>query len=145
MNLYINNKSRIYTIQEQFNAYYPFLKLEFFPEHIDENIFSKQEMLTSGEFVKNILTNNNKTIIDVDGTRTVAEVENDLKRQFGLPVQIFRLSGNVWIETTLTDDWTLEKQNREGEQISSHFAVKPSKNNMSTIDFIGQQNLDNNE
>ena len=87
-------------------------------------------MLTAGEFIKNVFSNTAKTIIDVKRTRTVAEVENDLKKQFGLPVQIFRLSGNVWIETILTDDWTLEKQNREGEQISSHFIIKPCNNNL---------------
>jgi hypothetical protein len=130
MNLYINYKSRIWDIQEQFNMHYPFLKLEFFPMQINERVFPKQEMLSSGRFVKNILTQSDKTIINVDQTKTVAEVENDLKRQLGLPVQILRLSGNVWIETTLTDDWTLEKQNREGEQISSHFVKKIPQNNL---------------
>jgi hypothetical protein len=127
MNLYIDDRSQVRSIQKQFNAYYPFLKLEFFKNHTNEKNFSKAETFTSDEFIKNLFTKNKEGIINISEKRIVAEVENDFKNKFGLLAQIFRLSGNVWIETSLTDDWTLEKQNKEGEQISSHFVVKHSK------------------
>jgi hypothetical protein len=34
-------------------------------------------------------------------------------------VQVFRKSGKVWLETTVTDGWTLEEQNLQGEALSN--------------------------
>jgi len=126
MKLYVDNKCPVRNIQRQFNAYYPFLKLEFFTTQLTDKNFFKATPLAC-EVVKDLFSKNLKGTINVTKARTVAEVENDFKNEFGLVAQIFRLSGNVWIETTLTDDWTLEKQNKEGEQISCHFTTKLSK------------------
>jgi hypothetical protein len=38
---------------------------------------------------------------------------------FGVPVQILRKSGKIWLETTMTDHWTLLQQNQHGEEISA--------------------------
>ena len=37
-------------------------------------------------------------------------------KTFGLSAQVFRLSGDVWLETTSTDNWTLEEQNSTGQE-----------------------------
>jgi hypothetical protein len=42
---------------------------------------------------------------------TVGELEQSFRDIYGLATQVFRKSGNNWIETTETVDWTLEKQN----------------------------------
>jgi hypothetical protein len=127
MKLYVNIEKPVSDIQKQFNAFYPFLKLEFFRSHSNSQSILKNDPVASNEFLKHQLSLDTIETINVDCKRTVADVENDLKKQFGATTQIFRRSGNVWIETTLTDDWTLEKQNKEGEQISKHFVVKGSK------------------
>jgi hypothetical protein len=49
--------------------------------------------------------------IDIGSGRTVASVEYDFFRILGLCVQIFRKSGNLWLETIQTDHWTLQQQN----------------------------------
>jgi hypothetical protein len=103
----INTESSVKNIQVQFNSLYPFLKIEF--------LKSMASFINSG-------------IININSKRTVAEIENEFKEKIGVPIQVFRKSGNVWIETTLTDDWTLEQQNKEGEQISSHFSERLHKN-----------------
>jgi hypothetical protein len=38
---------------------------------------------------------------------------------YGLSVQVFRKSGNVWLETSATDNWTLRQQNNEGAELST--------------------------
>ena len=121
MKLHVDIKSPGKSIQKQFNAYYPFLKIEFFRNPSGEKLSAKIEQAGYEGFLENLFNSKVSGTIDVEHGRTVAEVENDFKKQFGLYAQIFRRSGNVWIKTTLTDDWTLEKQNKEGEQISSHF------------------------
>ncbi|MFZ9982087.1 MAG: hypothetical protein ACO3FI_08660 [Cyclobacteriaceae bacterium] len=45
-------------------------------------------------------------------------MKEEFKSATGLLVKIFRKSGNVWIETSLTDDWTLERQNEEGKSMT---------------------------
>ncbi len=120
LRLYVDNKYSVENIQKQFNAYYPFLKLEFFTNQRTTKNFFKAAPIACA-VVNELFSKNMEGTINVEKLRTVAEVENEFKNEFGLSAQIFRLSGNVWIETTLTDDWTLEKQNKEGEQISSHF------------------------
>lgn len=49
---------------------------------------------------------------------TVGELEQKFKEQFDLNVQVFRKHGNSWIETTVTDNWSLQKQNEEGRVLS---------------------------
>ena len=74
----------------------------------------------------------------IDENLTVAEMEMGFKKQFGVNMQVYRKSGNVWIETTLTDKWTLKKQNQEGEQMS-----KPNVSGKATssgISFYDENN-----
>jgi hypothetical protein len=103
MKIVIKKSSTTREIQEQFNSRYPFLKIEFLKDMIK---------FTNGATVK------------IDKNRTVRELEKDFKENTGVTIQVFRKSGNVWIKTGITDDWTLEQQNQEGEQISSHFSGK---------------------
>jgi hypothetical protein len=34
--------------------------------------------------------------------------------------QVYRKSGKIWLETTVTDSWTLEEQNKQGESLSKN-------------------------
>jgi len=121
MELRIEKGNLIKDIQKEFNMAYPFLKIEFFklPFHEPKRKLLKNEKITGAEpvsksekFLKsgNIIFNN-KT--------TAAELENDFWEIFGLSIKLFRKSGTLWIETTLTDNWSLEKQNEEGAFMSA--------------------------
>jgi uncharacterized protein (DUF1697 family) len=55
---------------------------------------------------------------------TVADLENTFFRDFGLSAQVFRRSGNVWLETSATDSWSLMQQNSEGAELSSQIREK---------------------
>jgi hypothetical protein len=45
-------------------------------------------------------------------------LEKVFQDNLGLYVQVFRKSGKVWLETTATDNWSLFKQNEEGQELS---------------------------
>lgn len=47
----------------------------------------------------------------------VSAVEQLFQDYFGLSAQVFRKSGGSWLETSLTDDWTLKRQNDEGFEL----------------------------
>jgi hypothetical protein len=57
----------------------------------------------------------------VSGEMTVTELEVLLQYQFGLPLQIMRKSGNLWMETRMTRHWTIREQNEHGKDLTSGY------------------------
>ncbi|MBS1915339.1 MAG: hypothetical protein JST87_03620 [Bacteroidetes bacterium] len=126
MQLQIDKKSSLGSIQKEFNTFYPFLKIEFFKRiPVDQPLY-KTELFSVNESRKYLDGfYDGTTSIDIGRKRTVMDVEKDFEQMLGLSARIYRKSGNVWVETTLTNDWPLGEQNEEGREISSHF--KPGK------------------
>jgi hypothetical protein len=121
MKLRIEKESSIKNVQKEFNTLYPYLKIEFFkrPFRLWSKSRLNEEKRNHDEPVSNLGKFNKCAIINVDGKRTAAQVEQDFWEAFGLSIKLFRKSGTLWIETTLTESWTLEKQNEEGEFMSA--------------------------
>lgn len=114
-------------IQKRFNEAYPFLKIEFFKKsHPNRKPSPKSELINPIEPIGNLSKFDCSGFVDISGNRTVEMLENDFWEKFGLPVQVFRQSGNMWIETSLTDDWTLARQNYEGQQFSVPLSERKS-------------------
>ena len=47
---------------------------------------------------------------EINETLKVQQVEDKFKNELNLNVQIFRKTGDVWLQTTSTDEWTLLEQ-----------------------------------
>jgi hypothetical protein len=62
----------------------------------------------------------NSGMIGINDNMTVAELEKTFLEQFGLAAQVSRNSGGMWLETTMTDTWSLYKQNEYGREIAEH-------------------------
>jgi hypothetical protein len=58
-------------------------------------------------------------IASIAQKKSVAELENAFEEYFGLSVQVYRKSGKMWLQSTITDDWTLKEQNEHGEALSN--------------------------
>ncbi len=119
MKITINDHRKILAIQEEFNTVFPYLKLEFFskphkPGGASVKKFIKHTSKTLGE----CRVIHNKGEITITPHMTVAELEQSFQDVYGLGVEVFRQSGKVWLETTVTDGWTLEEQNLQGEALS---------------------------
>ena len=54
--------------------------------------------------------------VSINGHLKASTLEKNFRDTYGINVQVFRKSGNIWLETTVTDDWTLSKQNRKGSE-----------------------------
>lgn len=126
MKITINDQRSISLIQEEFNRVFPYLKLEFYSEmHKTEEgssrRFLKKNSLLLGEF----RTNHTSNEAELHPTMKVSELEELFKTTYGLGVQVFRKSGKSWLETIHTDSWTLEEQNKEGEELSK--GIEPEK------------------
>ena len=67
--------------------------------------------------------NEQKTVADgeivINEEMRVKELENMFQQKFAISAQVFRKSGNLWLETTMTDNWTLQQQNNHGREIST--------------------------
>ena len=112
--------SLIGDIQLQFNSLYPFLKIEFLKS--GELPGLKNSGLNSGYRIMDLSKSSPIAKLNVNKYRTVAQITDDCLNKFGLTMQLFRKSGNVWNVISLTDNWTLESQNNAGEFISSEMS-----------------------
>lgn len=110
MRLSNSMQQMIKSFQRDFNKTYPYLKIE-----VDYTNGSNKEFETISE------EDGRKFYIHINSERLVSDVEKNFKEVFGLPAHIFRKSSKVWVATSYTAHWTLEKQNLEGEQISNLF------------------------
>ncbi|XZF15718.1 hypothetical protein ACTHGU_06245 [Chitinophagaceae bacterium MMS25-I14] len=111
MELYITEDDLLKNIQHGFRQYYPRLKLEFYKHPHEKNAGSPADARLSLEVpVEDVVMFHTAACINVAPQRTVASVEEDFFHKLGLCVQIFRQSGDLWIETTRTDGYTLARQ-----------------------------------
>ncbi|MBO9562657.1 MAG: hypothetical protein J7621_07780 [Niastella sp.] len=118
MIIHINSKSQISDIQHDFNQLFPFLKIELFKyKHGYQEASSRQIKLPSNLYIGELAALIPKEI-DVTENMTVQQFEKLFEAKLGLNIQVFRKSGSIWLETTMTDSWTLKQQNEHGREIS---------------------------
>ena len=99
MELIIKNSRKLSDMQRDFNEAFPYLKIEFFSKpHDTKKASLGKDRINSDRTVKSIRTKSVEGKINLTESRTVAEFEGELQSIYGLNVQVFRESGNVWIE-----------------------------------------------
>ncbi len=111
---------KISAVKEEFNTVFPYLKLEFFlkpnlPNSASTLKFLKYDSKTLGEFKEDLL----EAEICINPSMTVENLDQKFRDTYGLGVLVYRKSGKAWLETTLTHNWTLEEQNKQGEELSN--------------------------
>lgn len=114
MLLQINSEKTINDLQKDFSSAYPFLKLEFFKD--TSSSANKKLQQQPLKFI--LKPAGKKGSLPFGDSTQVIELEKAFLDEFGLHVQVFRKSGNLWLETTFTDRWTLKQQNDHGREIS---------------------------
>jgi hypothetical protein len=118
MQIKITDNKSIKEIQTEFQNAFPFLKIEFFKNDTEKrNSSIKSQPIPDRTTIAMVRHIHTESEVNISGNRSVEELENDFKK-YGLFVEVFRKSGNMWIETTLTHHWSLLRQNYEGQQLS---------------------------
>ena len=129
--LHITSNRLISEIQNEFNKAFPFLKLEFFNnKSFLHSKFSASQIVSPNRKIGDSMLNKTDGEIEIEETMKVNVLERLFQDHFSLAVQVFRKSGNLWLETTITDNWTLLQQNNHGREIST---VK--NNDLKTDDY----------
>ncbi len=114
----IQEDKTLKAVQQEFNALFPLLKIEF---------YDVQHAAGEGSLPFQQLNDYSKTIAAVRRIKRIGdlliheqmkvnELEQNFYELFGLNVQVFRKSGHAWIQTTATDHWTLSEQAEKAKQ-----------------------------
>jgi len=118
MKITINDHRKIYAIQEEFNKLFPYLKLEFFSKsNTSQGCSSAKKIKHSSKTIAECRTIHNNGSLELTPAMTVTDLEQRFNDVYGIHTQVLRKSGNVWLETSVTDGWTLEEQNSQGESL----------------------------
>jgi hypothetical protein len=116
--LTIEPDCKISQLQKDFNLYFPYLRLEFFKHmHAVHGANSRKDLL--GTDLKLKLKKKQAHPFQITEDMLVSTLEQMFAEYYELSVQVFRKSGRSWLETSLTDDWTLKRQNDEGFELSN--------------------------
>lgn len=119
MQLSLQKQTKVKEIKKKFSGFFPFLKLEFFrQEHSKQQSSFMEEKISDNALLASVTPRFNEGVFSFEPSTTVAEFEQQLQEQHGLPVQVFRKSGNIWLETIQTDNLKLQEQNAMGEESS---------------------------
>ncbi|HEX2848398.1 MAG TPA: hypothetical protein VHN59_17775 [Chitinophagaceae bacterium] len=133
--LYLSPRKHIYELQQEFAAFYPYLRLDLF-HHQYSDVAARPVKIIARSSLLAAAGLKGEGTMDISDTMTIAELESAMKERFGLLVQVIRQSGTIWLETTMTDDWTLKQQNDHGRELSKHIVADRSE------DFdLGRGNL----
>ncbi len=127
--LQVKKDKTIGDLQYDFSMVYPFLKIEVYryagvgagadnnKQRLNKNILLATAGITEeGE-------------LEIPAFMTVGQLERTFRDRFGLSVQVSRKSGTVWLETTMTDSWTLKRQNVHGRELSASANEKIENDN----------------
>ncbi len=109
--------SKLSQIQKDFNSIFPYLKLEFFRQ---KNIFGNSKYISANEdySLKPTKAGDDEKI-EVNEDMKVAMLESLFLEKFGIAAQVLRKSGATWLGISMTDDWSLKRQNDTGRELSS--------------------------
>ena len=118
MKIKITRDTKISDVQKKFTEAFTFLKVEFYKEKYTENEVSTKDRVDADKIISEQSKKFKEDSIEIGKDRTVAEFEKDFYLKFGITIQVSRKSGNIWIETSKTDDRTLDAQNQLGETMS---------------------------
>ena len=113
MSMTVNPNTTVNELMCQFSEHFPFLRLALY-----EGVGSKKRAATENDFA---LKFGEKSVeIKFESTAKVRDFIDYLEQILGWKVQILRSSGKLYIETSVTDQWTLDRQNQEGAELSSN-------------------------
>jgi len=119
MKIEITSTRLLSEIQQEFNQLFPFLKIEFFRSALPrQSKWNAANRISSNIEISRYQTQPKSGAIQFQEETKVEDLENLFQKEFNLNVQVFRRSGNIWLETTMTDKWRLKQQNDHGREIT---------------------------
>ena len=111
----IHSDITLWQIKEDFQQRFPHLKIEFYKRHhLDGEGSPVSDLITDNLRIADIVVTEGEIEFDITPEMEVYHLEETFYQLTGLNIQVFRNSAGIWLQTTATDHWTLEKQNGKG-------------------------------
>ena len=112
LQLHFQGNMTIGQVKERFSSWFPYLKIEFFSQnHENGESLLLQQPIKDTAYLWEISTYLDDGHFSFSPMQTVGSFEQCLQIHFGLPVQVYRKTRNFWIETSQTDNLSLQQQN----------------------------------
>ena len=124
MTIKIDDQLLISEVQKKFSGIFPFLQLHFFPPASNPLLIFAQPEIPSGKRLVNFKKEEKTGRFTITPKDPVSVVEQNFRDQYAMEVQVLRRSGNTWLMTTKTDDYTLEQQNTLGIEMSTNIPAQ---------------------
>lgn len=113
----ITKSTTIDDLQRGFSSKYPYLNLGFY-RYTEGRFGSAVRQAINKSISLGSLGVKREGVIEISDSLTVRSLEEAFLKPYGLLVQVSRKSGSVWLETKMTDSWTLLQQNTHGRDLS---------------------------
>jgi hypothetical protein len=114
MDITIDQTKKLSEIQAAFSKRFPYLKIEFYNStHAAGEGSHKENTIDAHLTIQEVQPKKAEGLLHIQGLMTVAELESGFANTFGLSAQVFRKSGSIWLQTTVSDHWTLAEQNQK--------------------------------
>jgi hypothetical protein len=125
MEIILKDIVKLSQIQEMFNAHFPYLKIVFYNfDSTQEKIFSNEHVIEdSSSTLGEIRTIDSFNTIDIDENQKTKSFEEQFLKKFGIYIQVFRKSANLWLLTEATDEWSLTEQNSKGKEMNKKVEI----------------------
>jgi len=120
----INKDTMTSAINQSFVEAFPYLKIVFYKKSHDHFHGSmKKDEISEDMKVGDLNADLKEGQVEWQGEMSVDKLETYMEEEFGLHTQVFRKSGDLWLQTSVTDHWSLDEQNSNAAQ-NEKFATK---------------------
>lgn len=115
--LYITSDKPVRDMQREFTEAFPFLKLEFFVpgSAADRNITTELFLPVGREQGDHDKAESKKIVLTP--LLTTKDLTEKCEEMFGVTVKVYRRFSNLWLETSITENFTLQQQNDHVSEI----------------------------
>ncbi len=100
MKIQINDHRKIFALQEEFNKFFPNLKIEFLGKPSKVGNPPSEKLVKASKTLGECRAVHNKGELTLSLTTTISDLKQTLADSYGLSAVFFRKSGDEWIETT---------------------------------------------
>lgn len=113
----ITDNKTLKQLKEEFQEKFPHLNINFYKKaHEASEGNTNEQMLDENLTIANVRTTQNEGEMSIDGHLKTSTFEQLLKEKYGINAQVFRKAGELWLQTTITDHWTLAEQERAAQE-----------------------------
>ncbi len=106
---------QIKEVQEEFRNLFPGLKIKFYNKaHASHQLSSKESEISNEAYFAEAFETLKEDDLPINPRLSVKEFEQMMEDRCNVYVQVFRRSNDMWIQTSMSDDWSLGDQNTKG-------------------------------